>query len=73
MNLRVGLSLAMMVMWLGVFTYFLVKYEHFRNPLSGEPMVVLLWLLVLAALIWNALRAYALWKPNRPPIRRPHD
>jgi heme/copper-type cytochrome/quinol oxidase subunit 2 len=73
MNARVVLSLVMMMVWLGLFAYFLVRYEHFRDPFSGEPMVLLLWLLVPAALIWNALRAYYSWKPSRPPIRRPDE
>ena len=70
MNIRVVLSLIMMLVWLGLFAYFLIRYEHFRDPFAGEPMAVTLWILVPAALIWNALRAYYSWKANRPPIRR---
>jgi hypothetical protein len=73
MNARVLISLSMMVLWIGVFAYFLVKYEHFRDPFGGEPMVLLLYLLLVLSLVWNGTRAYFSWKPSQPPVRRSDD
>lgn len=72
MNLRVVMSLGMLVAWMVIFGYFLVQYPHFRNPFEGDGMVQAMWLLLIVAVLWNLVRAYLSWKPARPPVRR-HD
>ena len=73
MNVRVAMSLGMLVVWLVIFGYFLIQYPHFRDPFGGDGMVQACWVLFALALVWNLIRAYFSWKPARPPVRRTYD